>query len=44
MKKLIIAGDSAGGFLALNVTSSSIRNQVRKPDGVILTYPGIYLC
>jgi acetyl esterase/lipase len=43
INKLIVAGDSAGGHLALNITSSAIKDNFRKPDGVLLIYPGIII-
>ena len=39
--KIILAGDSAGGNLALGVTLLAIKNNVRVPDGLMLAYPGI---
>ena len=38
-KKVIIAGDSAGGALAAAVTQICIFEGFRKPDGLILPYP-----
>jgi acetyl esterase/lipase len=40
IRKLMVAGDSAGGHLALNITSSAIKDNFRRPDGVLLIYPG----
>jgi hormone-sensitive lipase len=42
MKYVILAGDSAGGNLALAVTLRCIRTQFRIPDGLLLAYPGNY--
>ncbi len=39
LRRIIISGDSAGGFLSLNVTASLIKNNLRKPDGLLLIYP-----
>ena len=39
--KIVIAGDSAGGNLALAVTFLAIKNGIRIPDGLQLSYPGI---
>jgi len=38
--KIILAGDSAGGNLALGVTLLAIKNNVKVPDGLMLAYPG----
>jgi len=40
MKYVILAGDSAGGNLALAVTLRCIRTRFRIPDGLLLAYPG----
>lgn len=37
---IIFAGDSAGGSLAAALTSWTIENGVRRPDGILLAYPG----
>jgi len=39
--KIILAGDSAGGNLALGVTLLAIKNNVRVPDGLMLAYPAL---
>jgi len=39
-KKIIIAGDSAGGTLAINITLRCIKFGIRIPDGLLLSYPG----
>jgi hormone-sensitive lipase len=39
LKRLIISGDSAGGFISLNITNYLIKNRLRIPDAVILIYP-----
>lgn len=41
-KKIIIAGDSAGGNLAVNITMRCIKYGIRIPDGLLLSYPGFY--
>lgn len=38
-KKIILAGDSAGGNLALGVCIKAIENKLRIPDGLLLFYP-----
>lgn len=43
MKYVILAGDSAGGNLAMAVTLRCIRTHFRVPDGLILAYPGTVL-
>ena len=40
-KKIFVLGSSAGGNLALGITTLSIQKQVRVPDGVVLTYPAM---
>lgn len=42
-EKIIIAGDSAGGNLALGVVLRSIQTFQRIPDGLLLTYPALSL-
>ena len=39
-KKIIIAGDSAGGNLAIGITLRCIKLGIRMPDGLLLAYPG----
>lgn len=39
-KNVIICGDSAGGGLAAAITIACIKKGVRKPDGLLLMYPG----
>ena len=39
--KIILAGDSAGGNLAVAVTIKAIRDETRIPDGLLLAYPAI---
>ena len=41
-KKIIIFGDSAGGNLAAAITIMAIERKFRKPDGIVLAYPGNY--
>ena len=41
IKKVIVAGDSAGGHLALNVITLAIIRQFRVPDGCVLLYPNV---
>jgi len=38
---LILAGDSAGGNLALTVTFKAIKDGLRVPDGLLLAYPAV---
>ena len=38
-RKVILSGDSAGGFLSLNLTNYIIKNNMRRPDGLVLIYP-----
>ena len=40
-RKIIIAGDSAGGNLALALTFKALEMRVRPPDGLLLTYPAL---
>jgi len=42
MNNVIVAGDSAGGNLAMSVTLRAIRTHFRVPDGLLLAYPGIF--
>jgi hormone-sensitive lipase len=42
-KKIIFAGDSAGGNLALAVMIRAINEGLRVPDGILLSYPATYL-
>ena len=42
MRNVIVAGDSAGGNLALSVTLRAIRTHFRVPDGIVLGYPGTF--
>jgi acetyl esterase/lipase len=39
VKHIILAGDSAGGHLAVAVTFLAILRGFRKPDGLLLYYP-----
>ncbi|KAG2387293.1 hypothetical protein C9374_001625 [Naegleria lovaniensis] len=43
LKKLVIAGDSAGGNLALATIYRAIRDDIQLPDAVVLSYPATYL-
>lgn len=43
VKKVFITGDSAGGNLALGVTNKAILEGIKKPDGLVLIYPAVYL-
>ncbi|KAF0977148.1 hypothetical protein FDP41_003801 [Naegleria fowleri] len=43
LKKFVIAGDSAGGNLALATIYRAIRDDIRLPDAVVLSYPATYL-
>lgn len=42
-KKIIVCGDSAGGNLAAALTVLAIKERVRVPDGVLLSYPALNL-
>ncbi len=42
-KKIIVAGDSAGGNLALSLSLLCIKHGVRIPDGLYLAYPALNL-
>ncbi|KAJ6234790.1 hormone-sensitive lipase [Anaeramoeba flamelloides] len=42
-KKIIIAGDSAGGCLSCSLTMKTILENVRRPDGLIMGYPVLHL-
>jgi len=37
--KLALAGDSCGGHFCLDIVKNAIKNNVRKPDGLLLIYP-----
>lgn len=39
LKKLIVAGDSAGGNLSMGVCSRAIVDKIRIPDALVLSYP-----
>lgn len=39
--KIILTGDSAGGFLTVSTTVLAILNNVRIPDGIMPVYPAI---
>lgn len=39
IKKFILAGDSAGGHLALSVTLLAMLRGFRLPDGIFVHYP-----
>ncbi|TNV84221.1 hypothetical protein FGO68_gene12045 [Halteria grandinella] len=41
VKKIVLAGDSAGGNLVAALTVLAIKRNYRKPDGIILSYPGL---
>jgi len=41
--KIILVGDSAGGWISLSICTLAIRKQVAKPDGMVLAYPGTCL-
>ena len=43
IKKILVTGDSAGGNLALGVTNKAILEGIKKPDGLVLVYPALYL-
>lgn len=43
-KKVILCGDSAGGNLAIGVTTMSINRNFRKPDRCMLIYPSTITC
>ena len=43
VKKIIVSGDSAGGNLAVSLTTWCIENMVRKPDLIHIYYPAISL-
>lgn len=40
---MILAGDSAGGNLALGLTYLCIKYNVKKPTGLLLIYPALNL-
>jgi acetyl esterase/lipase len=42
-EKIVFAGDSAGGNLALAVLIRVIKEGLQKPDAIVLTYPATYL-
>lgn len=43
LDKIILAGDSAGGNLALALVLRAIKEGVRLPDAMVLSYPSAYL-
>lgn len=43
LKKIILAGDSAGGNLALTVAIRAAFEGIRMPDALVLSYPSLYL-
>eukprot|EP00826_Nyctotherus_ovalis_P045842 TRINITY_DN5108_c0_g5_i1.p1 TRINITY_DN5108_c0_g5~~TRINITY_DN5108_c0_g5_i1.p1 ORF type:complete len:473 (-),score=128.43 TRINITY_DN5108_c0_g5_i1:60-1478(-) len=42
-RTILLAGDSAGGNLAMSLTLYAIRSKFRVPDGLILGYPALNL-
>lgn len=42
-KKIVFAGDSAGGNLALAVMIRAIKEGLPRPNAIVLTYPATYL-
>ena len=40
-RKIVVAGDSAGGGLALSLTYRALARRVRPPDGLLLVYPAL---
>ena len=40
-KKIILAGDSAGGNLAMGCALRAIETGIRRPDGLLLNYPAL---
>ena len=40
-RKIVVAGDSAGGGLALSLTFRALARRVRPPDGLLLVYPAL---
>jgi hormone-sensitive lipase len=42
-KKIILTGDSAGGNLVAALTCLLIKQGLRVPDGIVLTYPALNL-
>lgn len=43
LKTVLVAGDSAGGNLALALTLRALRSKFRVPDGLLLGYPALNL-
>jgi len=43
MHNIVLTGDSAGGNLAASLTLKAIREGVRIPDGLLLSYPALNL-
>lgn len=43
LRRIIVAGDSAGGNLSLSLTMRCIEEGIQKPDAIILSYPATYL-
>jgi hormone-sensitive lipase len=43
-RRVVLAGDSAGGNLAMAVVIKCLRESVPLPDGIMLAYPSVDLC
>lgn len=43
LKKIIVAGDSAGGNLSLGLTERCIYEKIKIPDALAISYPATYL-
>lgn len=43
IKKIVLAGDSAGGNFSLVLAIKCILENVRRPDGLLLVYPAVYI-
>ena len=39
---VVLAGDSAGGNLAVSVALKALLENIRSPDGLLLFYPALY--
>lgn len=42
-KRVVLTGDSAGGNLIASLSLLSIMCQVRIPDGIMMSYPALFL-
>ena len=41
-ERIVVLADSAGGMLAVNLTQKCVKEDIRKPDGLVLLYPHLH--